>query len=67
MQLPLKTKQKFKFPYHLIDGERQLSVVLGVVSFSADIPLDTFFQYRLVFLKYNKALEIFSKVVLHHY
>ena len=40
MQLPLKTKQKFKFPYHIIDGERQLSVVLGVVSFSADIPLD---------------------------
>ena len=48
--------KKFEFLYHLIDGEKLLSVVLGV----------EFFQYRLVFLKYNKAFEILSKVVLHN-
>ena len=39
-QLPLNIKQKFEFSYHLIDGERLLLVVVGVVSFSADKPLD---------------------------
>ena len=39
-QLPLNTKQKFEFRYHLIDGEKLLSAVLVVVSFSADKPLD---------------------------
>ena len=39
-QLPLNIKQKFEFPYHLNDGERLLSVVEGVVSFSVDKPLD---------------------------
>ena len=58
--------------YHtsLIDGEKLLSVVVGVVSFSADKPLDfhdTIFQYSLVFLKYHKAFEILSKVVLHYW
>ena len=38
MELALNTKQKF--PYHLIDGERLLSVVVGLGSFSADKPLD---------------------------
>ena len=50
-------------------GEKLLSVVVGVVSFSAEKPLDfhdTIFQYRLVFLKCHKAFEILSKVVLHH-
>ena len=45
-QLPLNTKQKFEFLYHLIDGERLLPAVVGVVIFSADKPLDvhdTFF------------------------
>ena len=39
-QLPLNTKQKFDFLYHLIDGEKLLSVVVGVLSFSTDKPLD---------------------------
>ena len=30
-QLPLNIKQKFGFSYHSIDGERLLSVVVGVV------------------------------------
>ena len=34
--LPSKIKQKFEISYHLIDGERLLSVVVGVVSFLAD-------------------------------
>ena len=28
-QLPLNIKAKFEFSYHLIDGERLLSVVVG--------------------------------------
>ena len=39
-QLPLNIKQKFGFSYHLIDGERLLSVVIGVESFLTDKPLD---------------------------
>ena len=39
-QLPLNIKQKFEFLFDLIDGERLLSVVVGVVSFLADKPLD---------------------------
>ena len=39
-QLPLNTKQKFEFACHLIVGERLLSVVVGVVSFSTEKPLD---------------------------
>ena len=39
-QLSLDTKQEFEFMYHLIDGERLLSVVVGVASVSADKPLD---------------------------
>ena len=35
-QLPLNIKQKFESPYHLIDGERLLSVVVDLVSFSVD-------------------------------
>ena len=65
-QLLLNVEQKFKFLYHLADGERLLSEVVGVVSFSADTPLKffdiTFFQ----FLKYDKAIEQLSKIVLHH-
>ena len=37
-QLPLNIKQNFEFPYQLIDGERLLSVVVGVVNFSFDKP-----------------------------
>ena len=39
-QLPLSTKQKFEVLFRLFDRERLLSVVVGVVSFSADKPLD---------------------------
>ena len=39
-QSPLNTKQKFEFSYHFIDGERLLSVLVGVLRFSADKPLD---------------------------
>ena len=39
-------------------------VVVGAVRFSADKPLDFhdfhLFQYHLVFLKYNKVVEVFS-------
>ena len=31
-QLPLNIKQNFEFSYHLIDGERLSSVVLGLVN-----------------------------------
>ena len=43
------------------------SIVVGVVSFSAEKVLEfheTIF-YRLVFLKYNKTVEVLGKVVLH--
>ena len=44
----LNIKQKFEFLEHLLDGEKLLSVVLGVVSFSFDKPLHfhdtTFFR-----------------------
>ena len=39
-QLPLNIKQKFEFFDHLIDGERLLSVVVEVVSFLVNNPLD---------------------------
>ena len=39
-QLSLNTKQKFEFSYHSFDGERLLSVAVGVVGCSADKPLD---------------------------
>ena len=39
-QLPLNTQQKFEFLYHLIDGERAVSLAVGVVSFSVGKPLD---------------------------
>ena len=39
-QPPLNDKQKFESPYQLTDGERLLSVVVGVVSFLAEKPLD---------------------------
>ena len=38
--LLLDIKQKFGFSYHLIDGERLLSVVIGVPTFLTDKPLD---------------------------
>ena len=38
-QLPLNVIQKFESPYHLIDGEKLLSAVVGVLSFSVDKPL----------------------------
>ena len=59
-----------KFPYHLIDREKLLSIVLRAGSFSADKLLgfeDPIFQYHLVFSKYNKVVEVLNKVVLHHY
>ena len=68
-QLPLNIKQKFEFPYHLNDGERLLSVVEGVVSFSVDKPLDigdTTFSVSPSLFKYNKAFEISSKLLLHY-
>ena len=37
-QLPLNDKQKFESPYELIDGERLISAVVGVVSFSVGKP-----------------------------
>ena len=39
-QLPLNIKRKFESLYHLIDGEKPLSIVTAVVSFLADKPLD---------------------------
>ena len=38
--LPLNIKQKFEFLYHLVDGERRLSVVVGEASFLVDKSLD---------------------------
>ena len=67
-QLPLNTRQKCESQCQLIDEEILSSIVVGVVIFSADNVLEfheTIF-YRLVFLKYNKAVEVLSKVVLHH-
>ena len=39
-QLPINTKQTFKFMCHLIDGERLWAVVVEIVTFSADKTLD---------------------------
>ena len=39
-QLLLDMKQKFGLSYHLIDGEKLLSVVIGVPTFLTDKPLD---------------------------
>ena len=39
-QLLLDMKQKFGFSSHLIDGEKLLSVVIGVPTFLTDKPLD---------------------------
>ena len=39
-QLNLNIKQKFEFLFHIIDGERLLSFMVGVVSFSFDKPSD---------------------------
>ena len=39
-KLPLNIKQKFEFSYHLIGGEGLLSIVVGVVRFSAEKYLD---------------------------
>ena len=38
--LPLNIKQNFESGYHLIDGEKLLSVVVGVASFSIGKDLD---------------------------
>ena len=46
------------------------SVVLGVVSFLLNKPLqfnDTTFSVWPSLLKYNRVVEVLSKVVLHHY
>ena len=56
--LTLNTKQKFDSLYHLIDGERLWSAVVGVVSLSADKPLnfhDTKFSVSPSIIKYNKV------------
>ena len=69
-QLPLNIKQKTNFLYYSLEGERLLSVVVGAVCFLVDKPLDlhdTTFPYHQVFLKYNKAVEVLTKVVLHHW
>ena len=39
-QLSLNINQKFEFSYHLSDGERLLSAVVGVESFLVVKPLD---------------------------
>ena len=39
-QLPLNVKQRFEFSYHLIDGEGMVSVLVRIVRFLADKPLD---------------------------
>ena len=39
-QIPLNTKQIVLLPHCLIDGGRLLSVVIGLISFSVDKPLD---------------------------
>ena len=38
--LPLNDKQKFEFPYYLIDRERLLLSILAVVCLSDEKPLD---------------------------
>ena len=53
----------------LIGGERILSVVVGVLNFSVEKPLDfhdTTFSVSPSFLKYNKAAEELNLVVLHY-
>ena len=53
--------------YHVIDGERL--IVVGVVGFrwrNLQISMIQLLQYCVVFLKYNKAIEVLSKVVRHH-
>ena len=66
-QLLLNTKEKFESLCNLIDGERLLSVAVGVVIFSVDKPLDFHgTTFSVVFLKCNKTIEVLSKAVLHH-
>ena len=48
-QLPLNIKQNFEFSYHLIDGERLSSVVLGLVNSNFKFAWQ-FDQYHLEFL-----------------
>ena len=65
-QLPLNAEEEFESPYHLIDGEKLLSVVADVIIFwltNLYISMIQLFQYNLVFLKYNKMVKILSKVV----
>ena len=38
--LPLIDRQKLEFSYHLINEKRRVLVVIEVVSFSADKPID---------------------------
>ena len=60
-KLPLNDKQKFESPYQLIDGEGLLSVVVGVVGFSVDKPLDfnhtTFFVSPSLLKSLKKRLK----------
>ena len=49
-QLLFNIRQKFESQYHLIDGERLLSLVVGEISFLVDIPLDLHDTTFLVFL-----------------
>ena len=53
-QLPLNTKQNFESSCYLIVGKILLSVVVGVVSLSADKPLD--FHY----ISFSLLLSVFK-------
>ena len=64
-QLTLNMKQNFEFLYHLIDGERLLSVLVGTLRFSADKPLDFHDTTFSVLPSLFKMVEILNKVVLH--
>ena len=58
----LNNKEIFEFLDRLIDKERLLWVVVTVVSFSIDKPVD-FHDFH----DYNESFEMLSKVVLHYW
>ena len=60
-------KQNFEFLYHLIDGERLLSVLVGTLRFSAEKPLDFHDTTFSVLPSLFKMVEILNKVVLHQW
>ena len=58
-QIPLNDKEKFESLYHLFNGERLLSVVVGIVSFLADklLHFHDFFSIAQYFQSIIKRLK----------